>query len=113
MHYCYRYRNQVFQFQGGFDPAYAQFVPGRVITGYSIQNAIEEGNAVYDFLKGDYEHKDLWTKEKRETQFVAAYRGNLNGHAYRLRFENIPRWKRRVKSLLGKAGLMAGKADGD
>jgi len=113
MHYCYRYRNQIFQFQGGFDPAYAQFVPGRVITGYSIQNAIEEGNAVYDFLKGDYEHKDLWTKEKKETQFVVAYRGNLNGHAYRLHFENIPRWKCRVKSLLGKAGLMAGKADGD
>lgn len=113
MHYCYRFRNQIFEFQGGFDPAYAKFALGQVITGYSIQNAIEEGNSVYDFLRGDYEHKDSWAKEKKETQFVMADRGNLAGHAYRLRFEDIPRWKGRVKSLLGKAGLMAGKVDGD
>ncbi len=113
MHYCYRFRNEILEFQGGFDPAYAQFGPGRLITAYSIKDAIEDGNTVYDFLKGEYEHKETWTKEKKETQFLVAYRGNSAGYAYRLRFEDIPCWKGRVKSLLTKAGLIAGKAGGE
>jgi CelD/BcsL family acetyltransferase involved in cellulose biosynthesis len=105
MYYFYRFRNQVFLMQGGFDPAYGRLSPGRVLIDYALEHAIGEGNTAFDFLRGEHPYKDELASASRETVFLAAYRRSLGGRALRTRREHLPRLKGVVKAVLTKAGL--------
>jgi CelD/BcsL family acetyltransferase involved in cellulose biosynthesis len=87
MSYCYRFRDQVFYFQGGFDPALAKLRPGLVLMGHAIEHAIEEGNRIFDMLRGQYEFKSQWATEHRTTFYCQAYRPGLASLCYRARYE--------------------------
>jgi CelD/BcsL family acetyltransferase involved in cellulose biosynthesis len=99
MYYFYRFRNQVHYFQGGFDPALAKLRPGLVLMGYAIQHAIGEGNHVFDMLRGEYEYKTQWAKERRETYYHRAYRRSPAALAYRLRHDWLPGLKSKMKEM--------------
>jgi CelD/BcsL family acetyltransferase involved in cellulose biosynthesis len=98
--YCYRFRNQIFYFQAGFNPDHERLRPGLVLIGYAIEHAIEEGNTVFDFLRGDHAYKTQWGKSQRETYTLAAFRQDLPATLYRLQSEWIPALKYRVKKML-------------
>ncbi|MFZ1701753.1 MAG: GNAT family N-acetyltransferase [Pyrinomonadaceae bacterium] len=49
----------------GYDPEWASFSVGLVIIGLSIRNAVERGNLVYDFLRGDETYKFDWANCSR------------------------------------------------
>jgi CelD/BcsL family acetyltransferase involved in cellulose biosynthesis len=54
----FEYNNLFYLYNSGFDAdQYYQFSVGNVLTAYTIQQAIEAGNARYDFLRGDEEYK--------------------------------------------------------
>jgi len=91
--YCYRFRNRVYLMQAGFDPAKARANPGKVLLGYAIEHAIGEGNAVFDFLKGEHRYKDQLATGYRRTRGVRIYRNTPGAIAYRLRRIWLPRWK--------------------
>ena len=91
--YCYRFRNRVYLMQAGFDPAKARANPGKVLLGYAIEHAIGEGNAVFDFLKGEHRYKDQLATGYRRTRGVRVYRNTPGAIAYRLRRIWLPRWK--------------------
>ncbi len=104
MHYCYAYRGEVALFQSGFEPRHEKLRPGYVLMGYAIEQAIAEGMHVFDMLKGEYGHKDIWTNDKRPMTTWRSYRGGLLGSILRLRREVLKpirdRGLRRVQGLL-------------
>lgn len=113
MYYCYRFRERVFYFQGGFDPRLSKLRPGLVLMGYAIEHAIGEGNRVFDMLRGEYEYKTQWAKDRRQTYQCQAYRSNLAALAYRLRREWLPALKRRlVRERTPATGAPAQGAEG-
>jgi CelD/BcsL family acetyltransferase involved in cellulose biosynthesis len=112
MFYFYRFRDGVYYFQGGFDPALSKLRPGLVLMGYAIEHAIGEGNRVFDMLRGEYDYKTQWAKERRQTYFHRAYRWSPAALAYRLRHELLPalkmQWHDRV--VRSRRATVAGRA---
>lgn len=52
------YNNQFLLYNSGFDPSqFKHLSTGTVLTGYTIQEAVEQKKTVYDFLRGDEEYK--------------------------------------------------------
>lgn len=98
MLYCYRYRDRMYYFQGGFDPAMSKLRPGLVLMGHAIEQAILEGTGTYDMLRGEYEFKTHWAKERHETAQIAVSRITPAGLTWHLRTEVLPALKKRFVS---------------
>jgi len=96
MTYCYRFRNRVYLMQAGFDPAHAKLNPGKTLLGYALEHAIEEGNEVFDFLRGEHRYKDQLATAYRDTLAVRIFHPTLGALAYRLRRIWLPSWKARL-----------------
>jgi CelD/BcsL family acetyltransferase involved in cellulose biosynthesis len=52
-------------YNSAFDRTWQQLAPGMVLVAEDIKQAIEEGCAVFDFLKGDYAYKYRFGAKKR------------------------------------------------
>ena len=52
-------------YNSAFDRKWQQLAPGMVLVAEDIRQAIEEGSAVFDFLKGDYAYKYRFGARKR------------------------------------------------
>jgi len=102
MTYCYRFRNRVFVMQGGFDPAWAAWKPGTVLLSHAIEHAIGEGNAVFDFLRGEHRYKDHLANGGRETVYVTAFRRNLAAAAFALKPNYIPMQRNSMRARAGR-----------
>jgi CelD/BcsL family acetyltransferase involved in cellulose biosynthesis len=99
MQYGYLFRGRLYDFQGGFNPDYASLRPGRVLTAWALRDAIERGFREYDFLKGDYQHKLLWTRQVRETEYIRAFGCGWRGRMAYLRHGVLPGLKRRIRQF--------------
>jgi CelD/BcsL family acetyltransferase involved in cellulose biosynthesis len=64
--YGFMYDRRFYFYQQGFDPRFARYSLGLVMTGLTIQEAIKEGAGEYDFLSGDEEFKFHWAADARE-----------------------------------------------
>jgi CelD/BcsL family acetyltransferase involved in cellulose biosynthesis len=106
IYYCYRFRNEVLHFQSGFDPAFEDYAPGHVLMGYAVEHAINEGNKVFDLLKGQHPYKKKWANDSRQTCGLSVYRANLRGRAYEVRTKHLPALKKAAKSALRSIGLV-------
>ncbi len=104
MRYCFRFRDEVFAFQSGFDPAYGRYGPGAVLMGYLLEHSIDEGVRLVDMLKGEYPHKDSWSREHRTTTHLRVYRHTLAGRLRRLREQELPAAWRFVSAAIGRHG---------
>ena len=51
----------------GFDPAYARLSPGTLVLGHVLEEAIREGAAECDYLRGREPYKQHWGPEDRPT----------------------------------------------
>src|SRR5204862_124827 len=51
MLYCFRDRDRIYYFQGGFDPAYARWSVGQLLVCHAIERSVAEGARRFDFLK--------------------------------------------------------------
>ncbi|MFV1984917.1 MAG: GNAT family N-acetyltransferase, partial [Thiohalomonadales bacterium] len=100
--YCYKWNKKYYYFQGGIDPDYASLKPGAVLMSYSIEQAIKEGEEVFDMLKGDYSFKRSLAKQENITWVFTAYNNSLIGKLMWLRLQIMPKLKRKFKSLSGK-----------
>ena len=54
---CLEYAGSVGLYNSGFDPARAQLAPGIVLLAHVIQDAIERGIPIFDFLRGEEPYK--------------------------------------------------------
>ena len=96
MIYAYRFRNGVYCMQTGFDPEKGKLKVGNVLLGHAFEHAIGEGNALFDFLRGDHGYKDQLATDHRETCAVLVFRGTPGAAAYRLRKIWLPLAKARL-----------------
>jgi CelD/BcsL family acetyltransferase involved in cellulose biosynthesis len=54
------YRNRIWVYNSGMDPAYAPLSPGWVLLALLIQDAIRMGREEFDFMRGNEPYKFLW-----------------------------------------------------
>ncbi len=102
--YCYRFRNQVFYFQSGFDPAFEKLRPGFLLLGYAIEHAIGEGNESFDMMRGEHDYKTQWSRQQRTTRSLTLYRPGPAAFLWRARFEQLPPVWARLKRWMRGAG---------
>ena len=103
MFYLYRFRRAIYLMQAGFDPAHAKLKPGLVLLGWIVEEAIREGCAVLDFLKGEHRYKDELATGERTTVSLAAFRGSPGAWVFRVRRVVLPAVKAHVMRALGRA----------
>jgi CelD/BcsL family acetyltransferase involved in cellulose biosynthesis len=54
------YRNRIWVYNSGMDPAYASLSPGWVLLALLLQEAIALGREEFDFMRGNESYKFLW-----------------------------------------------------
>jgi CelD/BcsL family acetyltransferase involved in cellulose biosynthesis len=59
-----------YYYNAGYDLAWANHSVGLVLVGLSIKNAIERGNTLYDFLRGEENYKFDWANQHTFTVMV-------------------------------------------
>ncbi|MBZ0154767.1 MAG: GNAT family N-acetyltransferase [Alphaproteobacteria bacterium] len=82
----------------GFNEAFAKFSPGRVMVGYCIRYAIENGFRIFDFGAGKEEYKLSFGVSERFNRNVVIRRESLSSRLRRGMPEPL---KRAVKELVG------------
>jgi CelD/BcsL family acetyltransferase involved in cellulose biosynthesis len=103
-----------YAYQGGVDPARLDEEPGRLSSILCLRAAIDEGQRVFDFLRGDEPYKAHWRATPRPTfnyrvtpnRRLARFRGDLLQAA-----ERMTGWVRSgIKPIATKASKGAVKA---
>ncbi len=51
---------RAYAYISGFDPEWSHFSPGMLLTAYAMQQAIEDGCAIFDLLRGAEAYKYTW-----------------------------------------------------
>ena len=64
-------------YNSGYDLGCSHLSVGLAVLGLSIKNAIERGNSVYDFLRGDEAYKFEWANRQKELICVNVYRDSI------------------------------------
>lgn len=70
--------------KSGWDPAYARFAPGHLIMGRLVRDALDQGLAGVDLLRGDGAHKLAWANGERRVGYWTVARGGRRGELDRL-----------------------------
>lgn len=73
--YGFSHGDSVIEYLSGFDPAYANFSPVKVLRARAIEHAIGEGCKWYDFAKGEEDYKLRWMAGDRMTKRIVFGRG--------------------------------------
>ena len=97
----YRYGRNFCYYQSGFDLTFRKESIGLVLLGLTIQHAIEEGAAEYDFLHGAEPYKFLWTSKVRELAHFEVFPPGIRGAVCRHLAVAGRRVRRTVRSVLG------------
>jgi CelD/BcsL family acetyltransferase involved in cellulose biosynthesis len=82
--YGFTYKNKVYCFQSGYDPAWSKYSIGAVMIYLMIKRAFEDGTRELDFLKGSESYKQLWISDVRTEMQLIAYNHSLRGFAWLL-----------------------------
>jgi len=61
--YGFSDKQRFWSYQSGFDPAMMEYSPGSLILNFAMEQAIAEGNRIFDFLRGDERYKRDWGTE--------------------------------------------------
>lgn len=96
--YCLTDGVTTYYYQGGFDTDFDELKPGMVLMSCAMEEAIKEGCAHFNMMKGDYDFKRSLAKEEDRTFNVTLVRPTFSGLVYALRFILLPR----VKSIFLK-----------
>jgi CelD/BcsL family acetyltransferase involved in cellulose biosynthesis len=100
MLYCYKWKDTMYYFQGGFDPDYHHLQPGQVIMGHAIERAIQERLKIFDMLKGNYAYKESLAKSSKNTFYFNVFRKNILIYIYRFIFNWLPVVKLKIKEFV-------------
>ncbi len=84
-----------YYYNAGYDLDWANRSVGLVLIGLSVKNAIERGNVLYDFLRGDETYKFDWANQKNDLLTVNLSRQTIPAIAYGA----INRASRRIRNF--------------
>ncbi|MGQ9697530.1 MAG: GNAT family N-acetyltransferase [Armatimonadota bacterium] len=77
--YCFSHNGRGYYYLGGFDPRYARFSIGTLLTGYAIGELAEEGCSEIDFLRGREAYKYRWgCLDRTNLRLTVAKRGVIS-----------------------------------
>jgi len=80
--YCFNYRNRYYYYLGGFEPELGKYSLGTTLTAEAVRNAIAEGCAEFDFLRGEEAYKERWKPEgRRNVEYLVAVPGSWRAEA--------------------------------
>ena len=94
--------NTFYYYNSGYDLDYADLSVGLVLIGLSVKNAIERGNQLYDFLRGDETYKFDWANKSVEIVNVSVGRNSFPIAATQKLLEVVVAAKRIGKATLPK-----------
>ena len=60
-------KKRAYAYVSGFDPLYERFSVGTLVMGHAVREAVREGAAEFDFLRGGEAYKYLWGAHDRLT----------------------------------------------
>lgn len=90
-------------FQGGFDPAYADYRIGNVIFWLCIKDCIESDDVQeFDFMGGGAAYKKLWTKEGRELVELEFFNSPLRSVIYEKGIKAILNFRLAARKIVPK-----------
>lgn len=100
--YGSRYRDRLFLFKTGYDPAFAGCSPFKLLTYFAIQEAYATGLTELDFL-GDQEPWKLeWTQTVRPHDWLFVFSGTVRARLlHSVKFQMVPELKRLPERLGG------------
>ncbi|MGH7907827.1 MAG: GNAT family N-acetyltransferase [Candidatus Binataceae bacterium] len=58
--YCVSCHRRTYGYLSGFAPEFERLSPGTVLLGHAIEEAVREGSAVFDFMRGAEAYKYVW-----------------------------------------------------
>ena len=58
--YAFHHARCTYYYLSGFDPEFKQLSPGTILLAHAIHEAIREGDAAFDFLRGREDYKYRW-----------------------------------------------------
>ncbi|MFZ0453816.1 MAG: GNAT family N-acetyltransferase [Ignavibacteriaceae bacterium] len=70
INYILLWNDRKYNYLSGMNPVFANFKPGKILIYYMIEDAINKGCKVFDFLQGAEEYKYFWTN--KEIQLYSA-----------------------------------------
>jgi CelD/BcsL family acetyltransferase involved in cellulose biosynthesis len=74
----------LYQYQMGWNPAFADISIGNLVMAWSVRCALERGAAIYDTLPGEFEYKDRWCPETRHFVDLEAFNSlSISGAVFR------------------------------
>jgi CelD/BcsL family acetyltransferase involved in cellulose biosynthesis len=100
--YGFHYGGTYYFYQSGFDPQFRQSSVGLVTIGLTIEEAIREGAAEYDFLHGEETYKSLWTKRVRHMVRLELFPPGRMGRVHRNTTRVMTATKKLAKRVLKK-----------
>ena len=87
--YIFRYKNNAFFYQNGWDPAFAAYGIGLLNIQQAIRHAIDTGCRKFDFLRGEVAYKYNFCEDSRQAYAVMRFgpgiRGRAAGALFRIR----------------------------
>jgi CelD/BcsL family acetyltransferase involved in cellulose biosynthesis len=93
------YRDRLFLFKTGYDPAYATCSPFKLLTYLAIQDAYAKGLAEVDFLGDEEPWKLEWTNTSRSHDWLHVFSGTVRARLlHSLKFQMVPELKRRWRA---------------
>lgn len=107
--YGYTFRSELLIFLGGAStlPALHRYSPGKVLTGYCMQEAVRRGLTVYDFMRGTERYKYDFDGVDVPNWTMRLYSGPSRGTEHKIRFDDLlrplQRRGRRERLLWGQA----------
>jgi CelD/BcsL family acetyltransferase involved in cellulose biosynthesis len=97
--YGSRYRNRLFLFKTGYDPAFATCSPFKLLTYFAIQDAYGAGLDEVDFLGDEEPWKLEWTQTTRPHDWLFVFSGSVRARLlHSIKFQMVPEWKRRWRA---------------
>lgn len=82
--YCLETTTVHYELKVGFDPEYAKFAPGVLLTQERLRHVFESGLRSYEFLGQPEPHKLQWTDTCRELVRIQAFAPTVRGAASRI-----------------------------
>jgi CelD/BcsL family acetyltransferase involved in cellulose biosynthesis len=101
---------RVYMFKGAFDPRFAEFSPGQLLTYRAFEDGIERGVVEFDFLRGDHPYKRRWADQERHLVAVTLSRSGAAGRVAtaRIRALRLVQRVRRSGGVDGEVGVGGG-----
>jgi CelD/BcsL family acetyltransferase involved in cellulose biosynthesis len=100
---CFAYPGRIFLFEGAFDPDFAAFSPGHLLTERVIEDGLAAGVATFDFCRDDAPYALSWTNRERHRSTVTLSRPGLAGAVARQRFRLGRAAERRIGTRRSRA----------